>query len=238
MRLRDDTGAGRGRVLGVAGICLAALLGLGGLAMHALSEDAPIAAHPSASDMAAAVDSVDATPAAPDVLVSPTAERPEAPSPVPPSGDAVAFARAVAEAILEWDTSDGFEPGDYRGRLLVVADPTGVEAPGLASDLETYLPTAASWSRLRDHATRQWLEISHAEVPSGWASIADADDGKSIAPGTTAVTVEGFRHRAGTWEGSDVSSEHEVAFTIFVACGPTYPTCHLLRLSELDNPLR
>jgi len=25
---------------------------------------------------------------------------------------------------------------------------------------------------------------------------------------------------------------------VFVVCAPTYPTCHLLRLSQLDNPLR
>ena len=28
------------------------------------------------------------------------------------------------------------------------------------------------------------------------------------------------------------------AFTVFVVCEPAYDTCHLLRLSELDNPLR
>jgi hypothetical protein len=29
-----------------------------------------------------------------------------------------------------------------------------------------------------------------------------------------------------------------VEFTVFVVCAPTYDTCHLLRLSQLDNPLR
>ena len=40
------------------------------------------------------------------------------------------------------------------------------------------------------------------------------------------------------WNGQPVTSEHPVAFTVFVVCAPTYPTCHLLRLSQLDNPLR
>ena len=44
--------------------------------------------------------------------------------------------------------------------------------------------------------------------------------------------------RTGVWNGQPVTSEHPVAFTVFVVCAPTYPTCHLLRLSQLDNPLR
>ena len=59
-----------------------------------------------------------------------------------------------------------------------------------------------------------------------------------IAPGTTALTIEGTRHRAGVWNGQPVTSEHPVAFTMFMVCAPSYPTCHLLRLSQLDNPLR
>ena len=62
--------------------------------------------------------------------------------------------------------------------------------------------------------------------------------GVSLAAGTTAVTIEGTRQRAGVWNGQPVASEHPVAFTVFVVCAPTYSTCHLLRLSQLDNPLR
>ena len=39
------------------------------------------------------------------------------------------------------------------------------------------------------------------------------------------------------WEGEPVASEHDVAFTVFIVCGPSYPECHLLRLSMLDKPL-
>ena len=44
--------------------------------------------------------------------------------------------------------------------------------------------------------------------------------------------------RQRVWNGQPVTSQHEVAFTVFVVCAPTYLTCHLLRLSQLDNPLR
>ncbi|WP_262852275.1 ParB N-terminal domain-containing protein [Mumia quercus] len=37
--------------------------------------------------------------------------------------------------------------------------------------------------------------------------------------------------------GEPVASEHTVAFTVFIVCGPSYPECHLLRLSLLDKPL-
>ena len=48
----------------------------------------------------------------------------------------------------------------------------------------------------------------------------------------------GTRHRDGLWNGEAVTSEHAVSFTVFIVCTPAYPTCHLLRLSQLDNPLR
>jgi len=58
-----------------------------------------------------------------------------------------------------------------------------------------------------------------------------------LLPGTTAFTITGVRHRSGVWEGTPVTSEHDVAFTVFVVCAPSYPACHLLRLSRLDEPL-
>jgi len=59
-----------------------------------------------------------------------------------------------------------------------------------------------------------------------------------LAEGTVAYTIEGTRHRSGVWNDEPVESAHPVAFTVFIVCKPTYETCHLLRLSELDNPLR
>ena len=54
---------------------------------------------------------------------------------------------------------------------------------------------------------------------------------------------EGARHRAGVWNGEPVTAEQSVSFTVFLACPPPAPQlrtglCHVLRLSQLDNPLR
>lgn len=158
--------------------------------------------------------------------------------PVISSADPTTFAGNVARAIFEWDTTAGHELGDYRGRLLIVADPTGHESPGLVADLATYLPAATTWAHLAEYSTRQWLDVTEIVEPDQWAqALAQAPAG-SVVPGTTALTVSGVRQRAGIWDGEDVATEFDVAFTAFIVCEPTYPTCHLLRLSQLDNPLR
>lgn len=156
---------------------------------------------------------------------------------VPPSSDPRAFATLVSRALFTWDTTTT-EPGEVRGRLLAVADPTGEESPGLLFDLDGYLPNAPTWTQLAEYSTRQRLEITSAEIPAAWAAAIGGAPSSEVAPGTTAVTVTGIRHRYGVWEGDEVASQHDVAFTVFVVCAPTYPTCHVLRLSELDNPLR
>ena len=122
--------------------------------------------------------------------------------------------------------------------LVAVADPTGVETPGLVADLSLYLPTVQAWPNLQRYSTRQWLEVSLVEQPSLWPqAVAEAPSG-SLAPGTTAYTITGVRHRAGVWEGRPVTSEHDVAFTVFMVCRPSYDACRLLRLSRLDEPLK
>ncbi|MFH5824720.1 hypothetical protein [Georgenia sp. AZ-5] len=157
---------------------------------------------------------------------------------VPATSDPHKFATSVAEAVFFWDTTNGLPPGGYTARLIEVADPTGVETPGLVADLAYYLPTPSAWEHLRRFATRQWLDVTHVAVPKQWAqAVALAPEG-SLAPGTTALTVTGVRHRAGLWDNQPTTSEHEVAFTVFVVCAPTYPDCRLLRLSQLDDPLR
>ena len=154
------------------------------------------------------------------------------------SADPETFARNVATALFAWDTASGLWPLDYTSAILTVGDPSGDEQAGLASDVAAYLPTRDAWIELRQYATRQHLTIDTAYVPDAWAdAVARAQPGQ-LAAGTTAVTIEGTRHRAGVWNGQPVTSEHPVAFTVFVVCAPTYPTCHLLRLSQLDNPLR
>ncbi len=154
------------------------------------------------------------------------------------SADPETFARNVAEAIFAWDTTSGLMPLDYTAAILDVGDPAGTEQAGLASDLAMYLPTREAWIELRKHETHQHLTIDQADIPEAWDdAVAQAQPGQ-IAPGTTAFTIEGTRHRDGLWNGEPVSSEHPVSFTVFIVCAPAYPTCHLLRLSQLDNPLR
>ena len=178
----------------------------------------------------------------PSVTTSPspgpsTPSLPQVPS-VPRSTDPVAFAEGVATTLFAWDTALGLWPLDYTSAILAVGDPSGDEQAGLASDISTYLPNRDAWIELRQYATTQYLVIDTLFVPDAWAdAVAQAQPGQ-IAPSTTAVTIEGTRHRSGIWNGQPVTPEHPVVFTVFVVCAPTYPTCHLLRLSQLDNPLR
>lgn len=153
-----------------------------------------------------------------------------------PASQPEAFARTVAEALFEWDTATIIGRTDHIEQLVAVADPTGDSTPGLVSDLDNYLPTPEAWVDLAQYQTRQWLSIDSLATPSKWAE-AQAQAGDQLLPGTTAFTIHGVRHRSGVWEGAPVTSAHDVAFTVFIVCGPSYPECHLLRLSILDKPL-
>jgi hypothetical protein len=159
-------------------------------------------------------------------------------TPVPRSDGPETFARNVATALFTWDTGSGFMPLDYTSVLMEVADPSGAEQAGLAADIAGYLPTREAWVDLRPYATTQRLEITDAYTPAAWATAEEQARPGQLVEGTTAITIEGIRHRAGIWNDEAVTSAHEVAFTVFVVCEPAYDTCHLLRLSELDNPLR
>jgi len=154
------------------------------------------------------------------------------------SDDPETFAGNVAEALFAWDTSSGLMPLDYTSVILGVGDPSGSEQAGLASDVAAYLPSREAWIELRQYETAQHLTIENLFVPEAWdEAVSQAQPGQ-LAEGTIAYTVEGTRHRTGVWNGNDVASEHAVAFTVFLVCAPTYDTCHLLRLSQLDNSLR
>lgn len=157
-------------------------------------------------------------------------------APLPDVSDPEAFARLVAQAIFEWDTATLITRTDHVEQLVTAGDPTGESTPGLVSDLDNYLPTPDAWHELARYETRQWLSIDTVTTPTKWPE-AEAQAGNSLLPGTTAFSIEGARHRTGVWEDAPVSSEHDVSFTVFVVCGPSYPECHLLRLSMLDNPL-
>lgn len=154
------------------------------------------------------------------------------------SADPETFARNVATALFAWDTASAFMPLDYTSVVLAVSDPSGAEQAGLASDIATYLPNRDAWIELRHYATAQHLTIDEVIVPDAWdAALEQAQPGQ-LAEGTIAYTIEGIRHREGVWNDETVTSEHPVAFTVFLVCASTYDTCHLLRLSQLDNPLR
>lgn len=166
---------------------------------------------------------------------------PDRPAPrnpaIPHSTDADTFARSVATALFTWDTGSGFLPLDYTKIILDVADPSSTEQPGLAADLAIYLPSHDAWTQLRQYATKQHLEITSAYVPDAWGdALAQAQRGQ-LPDGGTAFTIEGIRHRSGDWDGDPVSADQQVAFTVFIACPPKR-TCHVLRLSQLNNPLR
>ncbi len=152
------------------------------------------------------------------------------------SADPAVFARSVALALFSWDTASRLSPSGYSGRILAIT--AAEESAGLASDLGNYLPRSAVWPTLREYRTRQWLEVTSVAVPVLWAQAVDEAGPDGLAPGTTAYTIEGVRHRAGIWEGAPVTAADEVSFTVFIVCAPTYPTCHLLRLSLPGKPLR
>lgn len=169
--------------------------------------------------------------------VTETAPRPTALA-IAPTRDAETFARRVATALFTWDTGSGLFPLDYTTTLIDVGDPSGVEQAGLASDAAGYLPTRDAWIELRKYETAQTLTIDTLTVPAEWsAAVAQARPGQ-LPPGAIAYTIEGTRSRTGDWDGTAQSMSEEVAFTIFMACPPKKGGCYLLRLSQLDSPLK
>ncbi|OSM44565.1 hypothetical protein [Nesterenkonia sp. PF2B19] len=174
------------------------------------------------------------------VVSAPADPAPTAPPRLPvvrASADPESFARNVATSLFAWDTASGFMLLDYTLVILDVGDPTGAEQAGLASDVAAYLPNQQAWIELRQYATAQHLTIDNAFVPDAWDTALEQAQPGQLAEGTVAYTIEGTRHREGLWNDEHVTSAHPVAFTMFIACPPEQ-NCHLLRLSQLDNPLR
>jgi hypothetical protein len=156
---------------------------------------------------------------------------------LPHTTDPVEYARAVAIFLFDWDTTAGFLPTDYTSAVLADADPSGEETPGLLADVATYLPTVEQWLDLGAMEVEQSIEIDEVYVPDSWADAVEQAHGH-LRPGTTAVTIIGTRHRTGVWNGEVAEASYPVSFTVFVACQPSFDRCRVLRLSELDNPLR
>ncbi len=105
------------------------------------------------------------------------------------------------------------------------------------TDIGNYLPDPATWAKLRTYATRQWLDIETVTVPEAWAAALEQAAPGQILPDTIAYTITGIRHRDGTWNDQPVTYTAPASFTAFVVCAPSYPECHLLRLSLPDEPL-
>lgn len=185
----------------------------------------------------AAQPSASASPSvAPTAQADPSPTVAKAPA-VKGSRDPDVFARNLATTLFTWDTASGLFPLDYSASILAVGDPTGMEQAGLASDLSGYLPSREQWVELRKHATRQSLTIERSYVPDAWhEAVRQAQPGQ-IPSGATAVTIHGTRHRNGQWNGRAVGEDFAVSFTVLLAC-PTGGSCHVLRLSQLDNPLK
>lgn len=168
------------------------------------------------------------------------------PQSVPTSSDPQATALAIIESLFTWDTTSGYTPADYAQSLADVT--ASLEADAAASDVRAYLPTPAAWTQLRTHQTRQWITVIDIEVPAAWETAVQQAAPGQILPGMTAYTITGTRHRAGTWSTEPIETERPVTFTVFVVCGETRSddgadedtdgSCELLRLSQLDTPLR
>lgn len=153
------------------------------------------------------------------------------------TADGERFARDAADALMTWDTT-AFELTDYAQVIVDAGDPSGYETAALASDVRTYYPTADAWAQLRTYGTRQWLTIDGVFVPASWDdALGQAAEG-DLLPGTIAYTISGTRHRAGVVGTDPQETSRPIAFTLFIACEPSFDECHLLRLSEVDNPLR
>ena len=210
---------------------IVAVLVLTGIGVYGLISGPPTSTEPS-SDESSGPGPVVTVPSGPVPTTTPRLPV------VRPSADPETFAGNVVTALFSWDTASGFMPLDYTSVVLGVGDPSGAEQAGLAADIATYLPSREAWIELRQYTTAQHLTIDNVYVPDAWGdAVARAQPGQ-LAEGTIAYTIEGTRHREGVWNEQAVTSEHTVAFTVFLVCGPTYDTCHLLRLSQLDNPLR
>ncbi len=176
-------------------------------------------------------------PAASNVSPKPSASSATLP-PIRSTSDAEAFAREAAGALVNWDSTTDFDPADYAQVIVDAGDPSGIETAGLASDVRTYLPTAEAWLTLRSYGTRQWLTIDEAFVPASWSDAVDQAAPGQLLPGTIAYTITGTRHRSGIVGTQAQETSRPIAFTLFIACEPSFDECRLLRLSEVDNPLR
>ncbi|MET0860344.1 MAG: hypothetical protein ABW091_04870 [Microbacterium sp.] len=201
-----------------AGVALAALIILGVFGL--LREPTPATGPESPAQMASA---------------SVPSQRADKPRPVLVTAHAEPFARSVARALFNWDTRHEGGPSPWAQMLVDVADPE--EAAALASDIRGYLPATEMWEQLATYGTRQRLEVHSVVVPEAWRTALKQAAPEQIPTGSVALTVAGTADREGTWRSEVVRTERLVVFTVFVRC-PDVEPCTLLRLSQLDKPLK
>lgn len=164
-----------------------------------------------------------------------TATRVASPEAIVGSSEPRVFARRLVSALFTWDSRGDDGVSAWAQRIVDVADPD--EAPAVASDVRGYLPDLQVWQQLRSYGTRQWLEIQTTDVPTGWSTVQAQAASGDLPPGATAFTINGIRHREGTWGTHPIKTTGQVQFTVFVAC-PSGEYCRLLRISQLDHALR
>jgi hypothetical protein len=205
-------------IIGAVG--LAALAGVGLYGLVGTTTDTPAASTPT-------------TPA----LANPAPTKVAPPTSLPHTNDPVTYAKAVARSLFVWDTASGQQPEDYQSVISEDADPSSVETSGLVNDLAAYFPTDTQWQQLRHYKTVETVTIVRAYIPAAWGQ-AVASDPSAVRPGTTAVTIDAFRHRTGSWYEQSAATSDPVSFTVFLACQPTFPRCHILRLSGPNTPLK
>lgn len=157
------------------------------------------------------------------------------PQPVLVTADPEAFARSVARALFSWDTRHEGGPSPWAQVLVEVADPN--EGPAVASDIRGFLPETEMWEQLADYGTQQWLEVKSLGVPAAWSTALKQASPGQIPQGAAAFTIVASAHREGTWNTDVIRTKRDVAFTVFVRC-PGGEPCTLLRLSQLDKPLK
>ncbi|MET4639609.1 hypothetical protein [Mycetocola sp. 2940] len=166
---------------------------------------------------------------------STTYQRPDRPRPLLITLDAELFARSISHGLFNWDTRYVGGPSPWAQVLVDVADPG--EGPAVASDIRRFLPVTEMWEQLADYGTRQWLEVKSLDVPDAWSTALRQAAPGQIPQGASAFTIVGTAHREGTWGTDIIRTERDVTFTVFVRCPGAEP-CTLLRLSQLDKPLK
>ena len=126
-----------------------------------------------------------------------------------------------------------------RRRSSLSGTPAAPNKPGSLTTSPPTCPRGPSGQDPREYGTSQHLTIDRANVPDQRGeAIAQAPEGSSHTGRSPRRSRAPGRHRTGTWNGEPATSAHEMAFTVFMVCAPTYDTCHLLRPLQLDSPLR